>query len=237
MGGSCVWEKRDGNQVLSQDRPPGLRGTAGGTPGPTPSLDRAVAHGAFGGSFWKAGSPAPEWTPVLLSCHPQTLPQISLDSYSVLPAGEADEDREAEMDDEEAALGSDLDLDLGDDEGGLAGGGPGCSLVPHVPLGPFFPRRLLLSCHLETAGGPRACLRMGTARPSSLLQRGLWLSSHWAPLAPLTAWWGPQRCCVRVTGLPVQEGSLVWGTCVCGQSQHLRPARWCWHLEPRCSGG
>ncbi|XP_023576347.1 probable ATP-dependent RNA helicase DHX37 [Octodon degus] len=43
-----------------------------------------------------------------------TLPQISLDSYAVLPAGEADEDREAEMDEEEAALGSDLDLDLGD---------------------------------------------------------------------------------------------------------------------------
>ncbi|XP_037367217.1 probable ATP-dependent RNA helicase DHX37 isoform X1 [Talpa occidentalis] len=41
-----------------------------------------------------------------------TLPHISLDSYSVLPVGE--EDREAEMDEEEA-LGSDLDLDLGDD--------------------------------------------------------------------------------------------------------------------------
>lgn len=59
-------------------------------------------------------------------CHfPQTLPQISLDSYSVLPAGEGDEDREAEMDEEEA-LGSDLDLDLGDDEadGGVASAGP-----------------------------------------------------------------------------------------------------------------
>lgn len=46
----------------------------------------------------------------------QALPQINLDSYSVLPAGEGDEDREAEMDDEEEALGSDLDLDLGDSE-------------------------------------------------------------------------------------------------------------------------
>lgn len=51
-------------------------------------------------------------------CHllTQALPQINLDSYSVLPAGEGDEDREAEMDDEEEALGSDLDLDLGDSE-------------------------------------------------------------------------------------------------------------------------
>lgn len=34
----------------------------------------------------------------------------------MLPAGEGDEDREAEMDDEEEALGSELDLDLGDSE-------------------------------------------------------------------------------------------------------------------------
>lgn len=62
---------------------------------------------------------------VLTSRFPQTLPQISLDSYSVLPVGEGDEDREAEMDDEEA-LGSDLDLDLGDDGagGGVAPAGP-----------------------------------------------------------------------------------------------------------------
>ena len=56
------------------------------------------------------------------------MPQISLDSYSVLPAGEGDEDREAEMDDEEEeeALASDLDLDLGDDGayGGVPWAGP-----------------------------------------------------------------------------------------------------------------
>lgn len=56
----------------------------------------------------------------LTSCFLQTLPPISLDSYSVLPAGGGDEDREAEMDEEEAALGSDLDLDLGD--AGVDGG-------------------------------------------------------------------------------------------------------------------
>ncbi|KAG8514999.1 putative ATP-dependent RNA helicase DHX37, partial [Galemys pyrenaicus] len=56
------------------------------------------------------------------------LPHISLDDYSVLPAGE--EDREAEMDEEEA-LGSDLDLDLGDD-GADGGEQPDASLPLHV---------------------------------------------------------------------------------------------------------
>uniref|UniRef100_A0A2K5WJZ6 DEAH-box helicase 37 n=1 Tax=Macaca fascicularis TaxID=9541 RepID=A0A2K5WJZ6_MACFA len=50
----------------------------------------------------------------------EVLPQINLDHYSVLPAGEGDEDREAEVDEEEGALDSDLDLDLGD--GGQDGG-------------------------------------------------------------------------------------------------------------------
>lgn len=61
----------------------------------------------------------------------EMLPQISLDSYSVLPVGEADEDREAEADDEEA-LGSDLDLDLGDDAGADGGERPDASLPLHV---------------------------------------------------------------------------------------------------------
>ncbi|XP_050779442.1 probable ATP-dependent RNA helicase DHX37 [Gopherus flavomarginatus] len=43
------------------------------------------------------------------------LPKIDLNSYSVLPVDEGDEDREAEMDDDEDAVGSDMDLDLGDD--------------------------------------------------------------------------------------------------------------------------
>uniref|UniRef100_A0A8D0HC67 DEAH-box helicase 37 n=1 Tax=Sphenodon punctatus TaxID=8508 RepID=A0A8D0HC67_SPHPU len=49
-----------------------------------------------------------------------TLPKINLDNYSVMPADEGDEDRDAEMDDDEDAVGSDIDLDLGDDgsEGG-----------------------------------------------------------------------------------------------------------------------
>lgn len=64
------------------------------------------------------------------------LPHISLDNYSVLPAGEGDEDREAEMDDEEAALGSDLDLDLGDDgaDGGVALESI-LSFIQHVSVG------------------------------------------------------------------------------------------------------
>lgn len=77
-------------------------------------------------SWWlvSVGRPAGPG-PDVSSRLPQTLPQISLDSYSVLPAGEGDEDREAEMDDEEA-LGSDLDLDLADDgaDGGVASAGP-----------------------------------------------------------------------------------------------------------------
>lgn len=48
----------------------------------------------------------------------------------MLPAGEGSEDREAEMDDEEAALGSDLDLDLGDDD---TGGGAPSRAHPHLP--------------------------------------------------------------------------------------------------------
>uniref|UniRef100_A0A8C9FT14 DEAH-box helicase 37 n=1 Tax=Pavo cristatus TaxID=9049 RepID=A0A8C9FT14_PAVCR len=48
----------------------------------------------------------------LLSYLPQTLPQINLDNYAVVPVDEGDEDRDAETDDDIA--GSDVDLDLGD---------------------------------------------------------------------------------------------------------------------------
>lgn len=83
-----------------------------------------------------------------MSCLPQTLPQISLDSYSVWPAGEGDEDREAEEEEEEA-LGSDLDLDLGDDgaDGGVAAAGP-----PALEADPWF-RKCLLRPRLP--GPPR----------------------------------------------------------------------------------
>ncbi|XP_038619238.1 probable ATP-dependent RNA helicase DHX37 [Tachyglossus aculeatus] len=45
-----------------------------------------------------------------------TLPKINLDNYSAMPVDEGDEDREGEMDDEEDAVGSDIDLDLGDED-------------------------------------------------------------------------------------------------------------------------
>lgn len=48
----------------------------------------------------------------LLPHLPQTLPQINLDSYAVVPVDEGDEDRDADTDDDIA--GSDVDLDLGD---------------------------------------------------------------------------------------------------------------------------
>lgn len=64
----------------------------------------------------------------------------------MLPAGEGDEDREAEMDDEEEALGSDLDLELGDAgaDGGVASpGSPALEFIrfihsPNVCWGPDF---------------------------------------------------------------------------------------------------
>jgi len=55
-----------------------------------------------------------------LSCPSQTLPKIDLDSYSVVPVDEGDEDRDAETDDDIAGSDSDLDLGDGDSEEGLA---------------------------------------------------------------------------------------------------------------------
>uniref|UniRef100_A0A5F8HC59 DEAH-box helicase 37 n=1 Tax=Monodelphis domestica TaxID=13616 RepID=A0A5F8HC59_MONDO len=59
------------------------------------------------------------------------LPRIDLDNYSALPMDEGDEDRESEMDEEDDALGSDLDLDLGDEEN-EEGEKPDASLPLHV---------------------------------------------------------------------------------------------------------
>uniref|UniRef100_A0A8C0JAX1 DEAH-box helicase 37 n=1 Tax=Chelonoidis abingdonii TaxID=106734 RepID=A0A8C0JAX1_CHEAB len=56
------------------------------------------------------------------------LPKIDLNSYSVLPVDEGDEDREAEMDEDEDAVGSDIDLELGDD--GLEEGEKSDSSLP-----------------------------------------------------------------------------------------------------------
>ncbi|XP_072351935.1 probable ATP-dependent RNA helicase DHX37 isoform X1 [Scyliorhinus torazame] len=47
--------------------------------------------------------------------HKSNLPRINLDNYSAMPVDEGDEDREAGIDDEDG-VGSDLDLDLGDDD-------------------------------------------------------------------------------------------------------------------------
>lgn len=104
-----------------------------------------------------------------------TLPQISLDSYSVLPAGEADEDREAEMDDEEAALGSDLDLDLGDDEGGLAGGEqPDASLPMHVlPLYSLLAPEKQAQVFRPPPEGTRLCVVATNVAETSLTIPGI----------------------------------------------------------------
>ncbi|XP_039735183.1 putative ATP-dependent RNA helicase DHX37 isoform X2 [Pteropus medius] len=101
-----------------------------------------------------------------------SLPQISLDSYSVLPAGEGDEDREAEMDDEEA-LGSDLDLDLGDDG---AGGDeqPDASLPLHVlPLYSLLAPEKQAQVFQPPPEGTRLCVVATNVAETSLTIPGI----------------------------------------------------------------
>uniref|UniRef100_A0A8C8XEJ7 DEAH-box helicase 37 n=1 Tax=Panthera leo TaxID=9689 RepID=A0A8C8XEJ7_PANLE len=105
---------------------------------------------------------------------PATLPQISLDSYSVLPAGEGDEDREAEMDDEEeAALGSDLDLDLGDD-GADGGAQPDASLPLHVlPLYSLLAPEKQAQVFQPPPEGTRLCVVATNVAETSLTIPGI----------------------------------------------------------------
>ncbi|XP_058137205.1 probable ATP-dependent RNA helicase DHX37 [Dasypus novemcinctus] len=101
------------------------------------------------------------------------LPQINLDNYSVLPAGEGDEDREAEMDDEEAALGSDLDLDLGD-EGEDAGEQPDASLPLHVlPLYSLLAPEKQAQVFRPPPEGTRLCVVATNVAETSLTIPGI----------------------------------------------------------------
>nr|XP_025872854.1 probable ATP-dependent RNA helicase DHX37 [Vulpes vulpes] len=102
------------------------------------------------------------------------LPQISLDSYSVLPAGEGDEDREAEMDEEEeAALGSDLDLDLGDD-GTDGGEKPDASLPLHVlPLYSLLAPEKQAQVFQPPPEGTRLCVVATNVAETSLTIPGI----------------------------------------------------------------
>ncbi|XP_045635001.1 probable ATP-dependent RNA helicase DHX37 isoform X1 [Ursus americanus] len=102
-----------------------------------------------------------------------TLPQISLDNYSVLPAGEADEDREAEMDEEEEALGSDLDLDLGD-EGTDGGEQPDASLPLHVlPLYSLLAPEKQAQVFQPPPEGTRLCVVATNVAETSLTIPGI----------------------------------------------------------------
>ncbi|KAF0872071.1 DHX37 helicase, partial [Crocuta crocuta] len=104
-----------------------------------------------------------------------TLPQISLDSYSVLPAGEGDEDREAEMDEEEeaAALGSDLDLDPGDD-GADGGAQPDASLPLHVlPLYSLLAPEKQAQVFQPPPEGTRLCVVATNVAETSLTIPGI----------------------------------------------------------------
>ncbi|XP_027432601.1 probable ATP-dependent RNA helicase DHX37 isoform X2 [Zalophus californianus] len=103
-----------------------------------------------------------------------TLPQIRLDNYSVLPAGESDQDREAEMDEEEeAALGSDLDLDLGDD-GADGGEQPDASLPLHVlPLYSLLAPEKQAQVFQPPPEGTRLCVVATNVAETSLTIPGI----------------------------------------------------------------
>ncbi|XP_036132601.1 probable ATP-dependent RNA helicase DHX37 [Molossus molossus] len=102
-----------------------------------------------------------------------TLPPVSLDNYSVLPAGGGDEDREAEMDEEEEALGSDLDLDLGDD-GGDAGEQPDASHPLHVlPLYSLLAPERQAQVFQPPPKGTRLCVVATNVAETSLTIPGI----------------------------------------------------------------
>ncbi|XP_062942073.1 probable ATP-dependent RNA helicase DHX37 isoform X2 [Cynocephalus volans] len=102
-----------------------------------------------------------------------TLPQINLDNYSVLPAGEGDEDREAEMDDEEEAPGSDLDLDLGDD-GADTGEELDASLPLHVlPLYSLLAPEKQAQVFKPPPEGTRLCVVATNVAETSLTIPGI----------------------------------------------------------------
>ncbi|XP_069353429.1 probable ATP-dependent RNA helicase DHX37 isoform X2 [Eulemur rufifrons] len=103
----------------------------------------------------------------------EALPQINLDHYSMLPAGEGDEDREAEMDDEEGAVGSDLDLDLGDD--GMDGGEqPDASLPLHVlPLYSLLAPEKQAQVFKPPPEGTRLCVVATNVAETSLTIPGI----------------------------------------------------------------
>ncbi|XP_004844033.1 probable ATP-dependent RNA helicase DHX37 isoform X1 [Heterocephalus glaber] len=105
----------------------------------------------------------------------EMLPQINLDNYSVLPAGEPDEDREAEVDDEEA-LGSDLDLGLGDGDESRPDGGeqPDASLPLHVlPLYSLLAPEKQAQVFRPTPEGTRLCVVATNVAETSLTIPGI----------------------------------------------------------------
>ncbi|TKC46656.1 hypothetical protein EI555_011304, partial [Monodon monoceros] len=98
-----------------------------------------------------------------------TLPQISLDNYSVLPAGGGDEDRE--MDEE--SLGSDLDLDLGDD-GTDGGEQPDASLPLRVlPLYSLLAPEKQAQVFQPPPEGTRLCVVATNVAETSLTIPGI----------------------------------------------------------------
>ncbi|XP_017506592.1 probable ATP-dependent RNA helicase DHX37 isoform X2 [Manis javanica] len=102
-----------------------------------------------------------------------TLPQISLDNYSVLPVGEGNEDREAEVDEEDGALDSDLDLDLGD-SGADGGEQPDTSLPLHVlPLYSLLAPEKQAQVFQPPPKGTRLCVVATNVAETSLTIPGI----------------------------------------------------------------
>nr|XP_039328310.1 probable ATP-dependent RNA helicase DHX37 isoform X2 [Saimiri boliviensis boliviensis] len=103
----------------------------------------------------------------------EVLPQINLDHYSVLPVGEGDEDREAEVDEEEGALDSDLDLDL--EDGGQDGGEqPDASLPLHVlPLYSLLAPEKQAQVFKPPPEGTRLCVVATNVAETSLTIPGI----------------------------------------------------------------
>ncbi|XP_070926918.1 probable ATP-dependent RNA helicase DHX37 isoform X2 [Macaca nemestrina] len=130
----------------------------------------------------------------------EVLPQINLDHYSVLPAGEGDEDREAEVDEEEGALDSDLDLDLGD--GGQDGGEqPDASLPLHVlPLYSLLAPEKQAQVFKPPPEGTRLCVVATNVAETSLTIPGIKYVVDCGKVK--------KRCYDRVTG--VSSFRVTW---------------------------
>nr|XP_056715451.1 probable ATP-dependent RNA helicase DHX37 [Euleptes europaea] len=103
-----------------------------------------------------------------------TLPKIDMDNYSVMPVDEGDEDRDAGAEEDEDAdvMGSDLDLDLGDD--GLEDEKPDSSLPLYVlPLYSLLAPEKQAKVFRPPPPGTRLCVAATNVAETSLTIPGV----------------------------------------------------------------